>query len=89
MNALRHARITSCRVELMRLRRGHYWDEPGAEMPAQISESVPGVRVEMPLTDWEDLLAVYNSHYRPQSDHPTVQHAWSQYKMAVALTQRF
>jgi hypothetical protein len=90
MNALQHARITSCRVEVLTPRSTRWWQEPpGSPPPVRITESVPGVMVEMPLTDWEDLLAVYRSHYQPQSQHPMVKEAWSQYKMAVALTHRF
>jgi hypothetical protein len=90
MNALQHARITSCRVEVLRPLRAHFWEEPRpSPLPERITESVPGVMVEMPLTDWEDLLAVYRSHYQPQSQHPMVKDAWQQYKMAVALTHRF
>lgn len=88
MNALQHARIYSHRVEVLTPLSTRYWQEPVIE-PVRITESVPGVRVEMPLTDWEDLLAVYRSHYQPQSEHPMVADAWRQYKMAVALTQRF
>jgi hypothetical protein len=90
MNALQHARIYSHRVEVLTPLSRHYWQQPPGSEPLQrITESVPGVRVEMPLTDWEDLLAVYRSHYQPQSEHPMVADAWRQYKMAVALTQRF
>jgi hypothetical protein len=90
MNALQHARIYSHRVEVLTPLSTRYWQEPmNHSLPTRITESVPGVRVEMPLTDWEDLLAVYQSHYQPQSQHPMVKEAWQQYKMAVALTQRF
>jgi len=90
MNALQHARIYSHRVEVLRPLSTRYWEQPGpSPLPERITESVPGVRVEMPLTDWEDLLAVYRSHYQPQSEHPMVKEAWQQYKMTVALTQRF
>lgn len=88
MNALQHARMTNCRVEVLRPLSTRYWQEPGPS-PLPITESVPGVRIEMPMADWEDLLNVYQSHYQAQSQHPTVKDAWSQYKMAVALTQRF
>jgi hypothetical protein len=90
MNALQHARIYSHRVEVLTPLPTRYWEQPApSPLPTRITESVPGVRVEMPLTDWEDLLSVYQSHYQPQSQHPTVKEAWTQYKMAVALTQRF
>lgn len=50
-------------------------------------KTVPAVRVTMPIEEFEELISIYRSHYRPQSDNPAVIDAWNQYKMLLALTK--
>lgn len=49
---------------------------------------IPGVRITMPLEDFERLMSIYTSHYHAASRNPAVADAWQQYKMLVALTER-
>lgn len=89
MKALRHAIITSTlfrmrsiSAEVFRLQ-----ENPFAGEIIQTTQ-VPGVQVELPLEDWEEIMQVYLSHYQAMSENPAVRDAWQQYRMTLALTTR-
>lgn len=50
--------------------------------------AIEGVRITMPVEDFEAMMAIYRAHYHAMDRNPAVAAAWSQYKMLVALTGR-
>lgn len=89
MNILRNATITSCDI-MMRSIDPVPFTLPDNPFSGDIIQTrrEPGVQVSMPLTDWEHLIRVYESHYRPWTDNPAVRDAWQKYQLTIALTQK-
>jgi hypothetical protein len=49
--------------------------------------AVPGVRITMPLQDWEAIMEIYKTHFHAENTNPGVKQAWEQYKIMCAMTR--
>jgi hypothetical protein len=89
---LRHARITSTTMHqaVPREPRHTTWASSSQESDyfAMSSQQIPGVRIEMPLEDFERMITIYQTHYAAADANPAVLEAWQAYRMLVALTVR-
>lgn len=85
---LRHCRVEDRTLEL--------WDppvfsqiDPYSSVSSMQKRTVPGVRVELPTEDWNNILEILRDHYHPASRNPAVMEAWQHYRMLVRLTQSY
>jgi hypothetical protein len=84
----RHARLQSHDISIAEhLPLADYQSADSGDLRVT-TKRVPGIRLDMPLSDFERMITIYQTHYHCASANPAVQQAWQQYQMLIALTMK-